>query len=60
MNRAYLDHLEGAGYEIVRIEGAGLEERQAEETVAAMRSGAAIISQGVPVGRTVGRAGQTS
>ena len=55
--QAYLDHLEGAGYEIVRIEGAGLEERQAEETVAAMRSGAAIISQGVLLdGRWGGRA----
>ena len=55
--QAYLDHLEEAGYEIVRIEGAGLEERQAEETVAAMRSGAAIISQGVLLdGRWGGRA----
>ena len=44
--QAYLDHLEGAGYEIVRIEGAGLEEKRAEETAAAMCSGAAIISQG--------------
>ena len=55
--QAYLDHLEGAGYEIVRIEGVGLEEKHAEETVAAMRSGAAIISQGVLLdGRWGGRA----
>ena len=45
--RAYLDRLKGAGYEIVRIDGAGVEEKQAEETAAAMLSGAAIISQGV-------------
>ena len=44
--QAYLDHLEGAGYEIVRIEGVGLDEKQAKETAAAMRTGAAIISQG--------------
>lgn len=43
--QAYLDHLEGTGYEIVPIDGVGLEERHADETVAAMRSGAAIISQ---------------
>lgn len=55
--KAYLDHLEGAGYEIVRIEGVGLEEKHAEETVAAMRSGVAIISQGVLLdGRWGGRA----
>ena len=45
--QAYLEHLEGAGYEIARIEGAGLEERQAQETATAMREGTAIISQGV-------------
>ena len=45
--QAYLDRLGGAGYEIVRIEGVDLEEKQADETAAAMRSGAAIISQGV-------------
>ena len=55
--QAYLEHLEGAGYEIVRIEGAGLEEKLAEETVAAMGSGAAIISQAVLLdGRWGGRA----
>ena len=55
--QAYLDHLEGAGYEIVRIEGAGLEEKQAKETLAAMGSGAALISQGVLLdGRWGGRA----
>ena len=55
--QAYLDHLERAGYEIVRIEGVGLEERHAEETVAALHSGAAIISQGVLLGgRWGGRA----
>ena len=55
--QAYLKHLEGAGYEIVRIVGAGLEEKQAEETVAAMGSGAAIISQAVLLdGRWGGRA----
>ncbi len=45
--QAYLDHLERAGYEIIRIECVGLEEKHAEETVAAMCSGAAIISHGV-------------
>ena len=55
--QAYLDHLEEAGYEVVRIEGAGLEEKQAKETLAAMVSGAAIISQGVLLdGRWGGRA----
>ena len=55
--QAYLDHLEGVGYEIVRIQGAGLEEKQAKETMAAMVSGAAIISQGVLLdGRWGGRA----
>ena len=55
--KAYLDHLEGAGYEIVRVEGVGLEEKHAEETLAAMRSGVAIISQGVLLdGRWGGRA----
>ena len=32
--RTYLDRLEGAGYEIVRIEGVDLEEKQADETAA--------------------------
>ena len=55
--QAYLEHLEVTGYEIVRIEGAGLEEKLAEETVAAMGSGAAIISQAVLLdGRWGGRA----
>ena len=55
--QAYLDHLEGAGYEILRIKGAGLEEKQAQETVGAMGSGAAIISQAVLLdGRWGGRA----
>ena len=55
--QAYLDHLEEAGYEIVRIQGSGLEEKQAKETLAAMVSGAAIISQGVlSDGRWGGRA----
>ena len=55
--KACLDHLEAAGYEIVRIEGVGLEEKHAEEALAAMRSGAAIISQSVLLdGRWGGRA----
>ncbi|MDE0531122.1 MAG: TM0106 family RecB-like putative nuclease [Albidovulum sp.] len=55
--QAYLDHLERTGYEVVRIEGGSLEEKRAEETVAAIRCGAAIISQGVLVnGRWGGRA----
>ena len=45
--KAFLDHLKGAGYEIAQIEGIGLEAVQANETIAAMRAGAAIISQGV-------------
>ncbi len=45
--QAYLDHLEEAGCEIVRIECVGLEQRHAEETATAMRFGAAIISQGL-------------
>ena len=45
--QSYLCHLEGAGYKVVRIDGVGLDETQAEETVSAMRSGASIISQGV-------------
>lgn len=43
----YLNHLERNGNQIVRIESSGLEEEQAEETKAAMRSGATFISQGV-------------
>ena len=45
--KAYLEHLKGAGYEILQIGGAGAEAKQAEETAAAMRDGADIISQGV-------------
>ena len=55
--QAYLDHLEGAGYDVVRIEGVGLEEKHAKETLDAMGSGAAIICQGVVLdGRWGGRA----
>ncbi len=55
--QAYLDRLEEAGCKIVRIEGVGLEQRHAEETATAMRSGATIISQGVlSDGRWGGRA----
>ena len=43
----YLKFLEGIGCDILRIEGSGLDEKNAEETLAAMRSGATIISQGV-------------
>ena len=44
---AYLDHLEAEGYEIARIEDIGLNRQSADETAAAMRDGAAMISQGV-------------
>ena len=44
---AYLDHLSAEGYEIVQIEDCGLNRQSADETAAAMRAGAAIISQGV-------------
>ena len=43
----YLNHLEENGHEILQIEGSGLNENRAEETLAAMQSGATIISQGV-------------
>ncbi len=43
----YLKFLEETGCDILRIEGSGLDEKYAEETLAAMRSGATIISQGV-------------
>ncbi len=42
--QAYLDHLEGAGYDVVRIEGVGLEEKHAKETLDAMGSGAVRVS----------------
>ena len=45
--QAYLDYLQAAGHDIVRIEGIGLEEEQVQQTLAAMSSGAPIISQGV-------------
>ena len=45
--QAYLDHLQDAGYEIVQIGDIGLNRKAADETAAAMRDGAAIISQGV-------------
>ncbi|MDE0003931.1 MAG: TM0106 family RecB-like putative nuclease [Rhodospirillaceae bacterium] len=45
--QAYLDHLQDAGYEIVQISDIGLNRKAADETAAAMRDGAAIISQGV-------------
>ncbi len=55
--QAYLDHLQAAGHDIVRIEGLGLEEEQVRQTLAAMDSGAAIISQGALLrGRWGGRA----
>ena len=54
--QAYLDHLEGLGHEMVRIESVGLQKRQARETLDAMGSGAAIICQGVVLdGRWGGR-----
>ena len=45
--QAYLDNLQDAGYEIVQIGDIGLNRKAADETAAAMRDGAAIISQGV-------------
>ena len=45
--QAYLDYLQDAGYEIVQIGDIGLNRKAADETAAAMRDGAAIISQGV-------------
>lgn len=45
--QSYLEHLQNAGFEVVQIGGEGVQEQQAEETVAAMRDGAEIITQGV-------------
>ncbi len=55
--QGYLNHLEENGHEILQIEGSGLDKNHAEETLAAMQSGATIISQGVLLhGRWGGRA----
>ena len=44
---AYLNHLEENGEKVLVIEGNGLDEKQAQETVKAMRAGVTVISQGV-------------
>src|SRR5690349_17546207 len=44
--QSYIEHLEGAGFEVVRIEGVGIERKQLTETGNAMRAGVPIIVQG--------------
>jgi predicted RecB family nuclease len=44
--RSYIEHLEAAGFKIVRIEGSGIESQQLKETYDAMRAGIPIIVQG--------------
>lgn len=44
--RAYVDHLRSQGLKIVEIEGVGVSQVQAEQTVMAMRAGAEVIVQG--------------
>jgi len=44
--RAYIEQLRSAGYDIVQIEGAGVAASQVEETLAAMQRGVQIVVQG--------------
>jgi predicted RecB family nuclease len=54
--QSYIKHLEGAGFEVVRIEGVGIDRKQVTETGNAMRGGVPIIVQGALAnGRWAGR-----
>lgn len=44
--RNYIEHLKSAGYQLVEIEGVGIDQVQIEQTIRAMRAGAEIIVQG--------------
>src|SRR5262249_25163582 len=44
--RDYIRSLEKQGFEVVRIEGVGATRTSADETIAAMKAGAHVISQG--------------
>jgi uncharacterized protein len=44
--RNYVEHLEKAGFRVARIEGVGVETRQLNDTMEAMRAGVSIIVQG--------------
>ena len=44
--RSYIEHLEAAGLQVTRIDGAGIQAGPVDDTVAAMRAGAEVIVQG--------------
>ena len=55
--RSYIEHLEAAGLQVTRIDGAGIQAGPVDDTVAAMRAGAEVIVQGALTdGRWSGRA----
>src|SRR5258708_5354446 len=52
----YVEHLEQVGFEVARIEGVGIETKQLNDTLEAMRAGVSIIVQGALAdGRWAGR-----
>ncbi len=44
--QSYVKHLEQAGFEVARIDGAGIETKQVDDTIEGMRAGVEIIVQG--------------
>jgi uncharacterized protein len=44
--KSYVEHLEKAGFETIRIDGGGIETKQVDDTLRAMRSGIQVIVQG--------------
>jgi predicted RecB family nuclease len=54
--RGYIEHLEGSGLKVERIEGFGIETKQVEQTAEAMHAGVPVIVQGaLSSGRWGGR-----
>ena len=54
--QSYIEHLEQAGLEVARIDGAGIETKQVNDTIDAMRAGTQIIVQGaLTYGKWAGR-----
>src|SRR5262249_35115510 len=54
--RNFVEHLEKAGFGVARIEGVGIETKQLNDTLEAMRAGVSMIVQGALAdGRWTGR-----